>query len=516
MNEKNHKHYYVTSPIYYTNDNPHIGHFYTNLACDVLTRFKKLDNYDVIFSTGTDEHGQKIEQRAKALNKSPKELVDGLSQNFKNIFDDMQFNYTHFIRTTEDNHKKTVQFIWQELEKKGFIYKGSYAGYYSTSDEAFYTQSEIDENEAGELIARESGSKVEIIDEESYFFKLSHFQNKLLDYYANNNDFIAPKSRLNEVVSFVKSGLKDLSISRVNVKWGIPVPTNPKHVMYVWLDALTNYLTVLGFPGGSDFSKFWPADLHVIGKDILRFHAVYWPAFLMALDIPLPKKIFAHGWWTNKGEKISKSKGNAIDIISTVDTYGLDEVRFFLLKEIKFGSDGDFNEQNLIDRINNELANDYGNLCHRTLSIIHKNFNGKINNATLDNSDEATQILEMRNTLLSKLKSIIDKQDFSAYIEEAFIVIRGLNSYINNQAPWSLIKNNELDKASNILYTIVEVIRSIAIILQPILPISSNKILTFLGVNKQSRTFSNIDRPLTSYNIEKPQVIFKKHLEDNS
>ncbi|MGV3278377.1 methionine--tRNA ligase [Rickettsiales bacterium LUAb2] len=509
------KYYYITSPIYYVNDKPHIGHFYTTLACDVIARFKRLDGYKVIFSTGTDEHGQKIEQKAKSLDLSPQQMVDDLSQYFAELFKNMNFTNDIFMRTTNKDHIKNIEYIWQQLEAKGFIYKGSYEGYYSVSDEAFYTESELI-TKNGNLVAASSGSLVEKIQEESYFFSLSKFQDKLLEYYSKNPDFIAPKSRYNEVVSFVKSGLKDLSVSRIRITWGIKVPSDPSHVIYVWLDALSNYLSALGdlSENSANFKNYWPADLHMIGKDILRFHAVYWPAFLMALDLPLPKKIFAHGWWTNEGEKISKSKGNIIDPVPVVEKYGIDEFKYFLLKEIPFGNDGDYSEESLINRINNELANDYGNLCQRSLSIIIKNFNGKLVKPSNFNQSEQNLLEISGNNLLNMCRNYIDKQDFSNYIENIWSIIRDLNSYINKTAPWTLIKNNNLADANNVLYVIIEVLRRISILLAPVMPISTNNILNQLNCDEEVRSFTSINTPLNEYNVVAPSPVFTKHVNE--
>lgn len=369
--------YYVTTPIYYVNDAPHIGHAYTTLACDVLARFKRLDGYDVKFLTGTDEHGQKVEKSAQAKGVEPQAFTDAVSQNFRDLADFMNFTHDDFIRTTEDRHIRACQAIWKRLADAGQIYLDNYGGWYAVRDEAFYAEDELTKTPDGKRIAP-SGAEVEWVEEPSYFFKLSEWGDRLLAYYDAHPDFILPESRRNEVVSFVKGGLNDLSVSRTTFKWGVPVPGDEDHIMYVWLDALTNYITAAGYPetDSADFQKFWPADLHMVGKDILRFHAVYWPAFLMAAGIELPKRVYAHGWWTNEGEKISKSLGNVIDPTELANRYGLDQVRYFMLREVPFGNDGDFSHTAMVNRMNGELANDFGNLAQRVLSMTAKNCDG--------------------------------------------------------------------------------------------------------------------------------------------
>ncbi len=353
------KRYYLTTPIYYVNDDPHIGHAYTTLACDVLARFKRLDGFDVKLLTGTDEHGQKVAKSAADAGVDPKTFTDRVSQNFRDLSGLMNFSHDDFIRTTEDRHQRACQDIWKRLVENDEIYLDSYAGWYAIRDEAFYTEDELVTGPDGKKTAP-SGAEVEWVEEPSYFFRLSAWQDRLLEFYDANPDFVLPKTRLNEVTSFVSGGLQDLSVSRTTFKWGVPVPGDDDHIMYVWLDALTNYITGVGFPETEtgEYATYWPADLHMVGKDILRFHAVYWPAFLMAAGLEPPRRVFAHGWWTNEGEKISKSLGNIIDPIELVKKYGLDQVRYFLLREVPFGNDGDFAHQAMITRMNGELAND--------------------------------------------------------------------------------------------------------------------------------------------------------------
>jgi len=366
--------YYITTPIYYVNDAPHIGHAYTTLACDVLARFKRLDGYDVMFLTGTDEHGQKVEKSARDAGMEPLAFCDKVSENFRAMTAALNFSNDDFIRTTEERHVRSCQALWERLTDSGQIYLGSYAGWYAVRDEAFYGEGELVDGPDGRKRAP-SGAEVEWVEEPSYFFRLSTWQEPLLEFYGKNPDFAAPETRRNEVVSFVSSGLKDLSVSRTSFKWGVPVPGDPDHIMYVWLDALTNYITAAGFPDidSDTYRTYWPADLHMVGKDILRFHAVYWPAFLMAAGIEPPKRVFAHGWWTNEGQKISKSLGNIIDPFQLVELYGLDPVRYFLLREVPFGNDGDFSHRAMVGRLNGDLANDLGNLAQRVLSMVHRN-----------------------------------------------------------------------------------------------------------------------------------------------
>jgi methionyl-tRNA synthetase len=373
------KTYYITTPIYYPSAKPHMGHAYSSIIADFFARFKRIDGFDVNFLTGTDEHGLKIQRAAEKKGLDTLKFCDEISKTFRDLSQTLNLTNTDFIRTTEDRHKKSVQNLWKELEKNDDIYLSKYSGWYSVSDEAFYTEDEIEEVD-GNKIAKSSGSSVEWMDEESYFFRLSKWEKPLLDYYENNPDFISPKARKNEVISFVKSGLKDLSVSRKSFSWGIPVPGNNEHVIYVWLDALTNYISALNYPDMNNdlLKKYWPANVHLIGKDILRFHAVYWPAFLLAANIPLPKKVYGHGWILSGEEKMSKSKGNILDPIEIIDQYGLDPLRYYLIKEVSFGNDGNISQDRLEDCINSDLANNYGNLCQRVTAFAIKNCEGKI------------------------------------------------------------------------------------------------------------------------------------------
>lgn len=502
--------YYLTTPIYYVNDVPHIGHAYTTLACDVLARFKRLDGFDVMFLTGTDEHGQKIERSAEKAGVDPLEFCDQVSARFGELADTMNFSQDQFIRTTEARHKKAVQHLWKVLEGKGFIYEASYAGWYSVRDEAFYAESELTTGETGEKLAP-TGAPVEWVEEPSYFFRLSAMQEKLLEVYDSHPDFVMPKSRLNEVRSFVAGGLEDLSISRTSFSWGVPVPGADNHVMYVWIDALTNYLTAVGYPDeqSDEYLKYWPANVHMIGKDILRFHAVYWPAFLLAADLPLPDRIFAHGWWTNEGQKISKSLGNVIDPFDLISAFGLDPVRFYLLREVPFGNDGDFSQVAFVQRCNADLANGIGNLSQRTLSMIFKNCDGLLPDyGELTSDDNA--LLNGIDSLLEEVREHFDRQAFHKAFEAIWKKAADADGYISAQEPWKLRKTDPA-RMQTVLYVLAECIRQLAILMQPIMPESSAKILDQLKV--QERTFDQLGeggrlKPGTP--IDKPVGVFPR------
>jgi methionyl-tRNA synthetase len=503
--------YYITTPIYYVNDVPHIGHAYTTLACDAMARFKRLDGYQVLFLTGTDEHGQKVENAANDRGLAPKEFTDQVSQNFRDLLPILNVSNDDFIRTTEKRHKVSAQRIWQKLMDNGHIYLDKYSGWYSLRDEAYFTENELIDGKAP------TGATVEWVEEESYFFDLSAWQEPLLEFYEKNPKFIAPRSRRNEVISFVTSGLRDLSISRTSFNWGISVPNDPKHIMYVWLDALTNYITAAGFPEENipKYNQFWPADLHMVGKDILRFHAVYWPAFLMAAELELPKRVFAHGWWTNEGEKISKSIGNVIDPIELIQTFGLDQVRYFLLREVPFGNDGDFSQQSMIARINSDLSNDLGNLCQRVLSFVYKNGGQKIPQP-MNELPEDQRLLQNAKDLIAKLREHFDSQEFNLALEKIWTVIGAANKYIDTQAPWALKKSNP-ERMNTVLYNLIEVLRYLAITTQPIIPKSANIMLDQLTVPANERSFKYLT---STYKIkpgeklEKPSPIFPRFVVD--
>ena len=502
--------YYLTTPIYYVNDVPHIGHAYTTLACDVLARFKRLDGFDVLFLTGTDEHGQKVEKAAEAVDMKPQAFTDKVSQNFRDLLPFMNISNDDFIRTTETRHKAAAQAIWHRLMKNGHIYLDKYSGWYSVRDEAYFSEGELVDGKAP------TGAPVEWVEEPSYFFDLSQWETKLLQFYKDNPDFIAPVSRRNEVVSFVSSGLRDLSISRTSFNWGIAVPDDEKHIMYVWLDALTNYITATGFPDEQQklYRTFWPASLHMVGKDILRFHAVYWPAFLLAADLEPPKRVFAHGWWTNEGQKISKSLGNVIDPVQLIETYGLDQVRYFLMREVPFGNDGDFSKSGMVNRINSDLANDLGNLCQRVLSFVYKNCNATVPKNmgfTPDDSKLITHAYE----ILPKLREDYNSQLFNVALERVWVLVAASNKYIDEQAPWKLRKTDP-DRMHTVLYTLLETIRCIGILLQPIMPGSSEKILNQLAVDTSKRSFAALnsnDGLEAGTSLQKPNPIFPRFEE---
>ena len=502
--------YYVTTPIYYVNDKPHIGHAYTTLACDALARFKRLDGYDVMFLTGTDEHGQKVEAAAAAAGVDPQTFTDRVSQNFRDLIGVMGFSTDDFIRTTEARHVASVQELWRRLKANGHIYLGSYAGWYSVRDEAFYTETELT-TVNGEKRAP-SGAPVEWVEEPSYFFDLSQWQDKLLAFYEANPGFIAPESRRNEVLSFVRGGLKDLSVSRTSFKWGIPVPDDDDHIMYVWLDALTNYITAAGYPDtGGAYARRWPADLHMVGKDILRFHAVYWPAFLMGAGLEPPKRVFAHGWWTVEGQKMSKSLGNAVDPLQLVATYGLDPVRYFLLREVPFGSDGDFSHKAMIGRMNSELANDLGNLSQRVLSMIAKNCDGKVPQpGAFLPPDEA--LLDAARALLEGQRAAYDAQTFHRALDGLFEVVGRANRYVDEQAPWALRKSDP-ERMATVLYALAETIRHVAVLLQPIMPGSCARMLDQLAITAGERGFEWLAAPhrlAPGTPLPKPEGVFPR------
>jgi methionyl-tRNA synthetase len=480
------KSYYITTPIYYVNDSPHIGHAYTTLACDVLARFMRLDGYAVHFLTGTDEHGQKVEKSAAAAGMDPQAFTDKVSQNFRDLGRLMNYSTDDFIRTTEPRHARACQAIWQALLDAGDIYLGSYAGWYAVRDEAFYAESELVNGKAP------SGAEVEWVEEPSYFFKLSAWQDRLLQFYDQNPDFIAPRTRRNEVVSFVKGGLQDLSISRTTFRWGVPVPGQPAHIMYVWLDALTNYITAVGYPDtkSSIFTKFWPADLHMVGKDILRFHAVYWPAFLLAAGVAPPKRVFAHGWWTSEGQKISKSLGNAIAPADLVARYGLDQVRYFLLREVPFGQDGDFSHGAMVKRMNTDLANDFGNLVQRVLTQVNRNCAAAVPEPG-EYSSADLAMLKQAHDLIDRMRAQFREQAFHLAFDAMWEVVSMANRYVDAQAPWALRKTDPVRMAT-VLYVLAEVIRHLGILAQPAVPDSAAKVLDQLGLGPDERGFDRL------------------------
>ena len=486
------KNFYITTPIYYPSGNPHMGHAYSSIIADVFARFKRLEGYSVFFLTGTDEHGLKIQREAEKNKKDPKIFCDELSKKFKNLTKILNLSNTDFIRTTEKRHHKSVEDLWNKLVQSGDIYLDKYSGWYSVSDEAFYDEDEI-EIKDGKKYSKTSGSLVDWVEEESFFFKLSAWSEKLLKHYEDNKNFILPNSRRNEVVNFVKKGLKDLSVSRTSFSWGIRVPNNQKHVIYVWLDALTNYISALNYPNTGDekYKSFWPADLHIIGKDILRFHAIYWPAFLLAANISPPKKIFGHGWILSDDKKMSKSLGNILDPIEIINKYGVDQLRYYLIKEVSLGNDGSISMENLKNCINNDLANNYGNLCQRVFAFIKKNCDNKI--------PKPTKLLDEDNALIGKLKSevphlisLIDNQNLNEFIKIVVNFSFEANKYFNDSEPWSL-KNKNKERMENILFTISEQIKNISILLNAVIPDSTNRVLAAMNLKKEDININNIN-----------------------
>ena len=506
------KNYYITTPIYYPSGNPHMGHAYSSIIADVIARYKRIEGYNVYFLTGTDEHGLKIQREAEKNKKDTKLFCDELSKKFKELTKILNLSNNDFIRTTEKRHYKSVEDLWNKLIQSGDIYLDKYKGWYSVSDEAYYDTDEI-ENKNGFKISKLSGSKVEWVEEESYFFKLSAWSKKLLDHYISYPNFILPDSRNNEVVKFVEKGLKDLSVSRTSFSWGIPVPRNQKHVISVWLDALTNYLSALNYPDTSSdlYKNYWPADLHIIGKDILRFHAIYWPAFLMAAKLPLPKRIFGHGWILSDEKKMSKSLGNILDPIDIIKNYGIDQLRYYLIKEVSLGNDGNVSLENLKNCINNDLANNYGNLCQRVFTFLKKNCSNKIPKSDSFSKTDKVLTNKLKNDV-NKLNEFINKQDLNNYIKQVIEYSFDSNKYFNDSEPWSL-KKTDSNKMNAVLYSIIEQIKNISILLLPIIPISANKILDIINVKKELRIIEEITKN-NSLNHDKElgniEILFKK------
>lgn len=506
--------FYITTPIFYPNGKPHIGHAYTVIASDTLARFQRLNGKDVFFLSGTDEHGLKMQQTADQDGITPKELADRNSAIFRSMIEMLGGSNDDFIRTTEERHYKACQEIWRRMAANGDIYLAQYSGWYSVRQEAYFDESETTVGEDG--VRREPlGSPVEWNEEESYFFRLSAYQDKLIALYENNPDFVGPAERRNEVMSFVKSGLKDLSISRTTFNWGVPVPGDEKHVMYVWVDALTNYITAAGFPDeNAGRWKFWPADVHVIGKDIVRFHAVYWPAFLMSAGIELPKRVFAHGFLFNRGEKMSKSVGNVVDPFTMVEHYGLDQVRYFFMREVSFGQDGSYSHEAIVNRINADLANDLGNLAQRSLSMIAKNCKAKVPEyGPFSEADEA--ILNRAEAALATAREAMDRQAINVALGTIFDVVSEANRYFAAQEPWALRKTDPA-RMGTVLFTTAEVLRRVGILCQPFIPAAAAKLLDSLAVPADKRTFEEIsaERMLVAgTDLPAPQPIFPRYVE---
>ncbi len=484
------KNYYITTPIYYPSAKPHMGHAYSSIIADFFARFKRIDGYKVYFLTGTDEHGLKIQRAAEKKGVEPLAFCDEISKTFKNLSKTLNLTNNDFIRTTESRHKKSVQYLWEELKKNDEIYLSKYSGWYSVSDEAFYNEDEIEDLD-NKKVAISSKSPVEWVDEESYFFRLSKWEKPLLEFYEKNPDFISPASRKNEVISFVKSGLKDLSVSRKSFSWGIKVPNDNEHVIYVWLDALTNYISALNYPNKDDelYKKFWPASVHLIGKDILRFHAIYWPAFLLAAKIAPPKKVYGHGWILSNEEKMSKSKGNILDPLEIIKQYGLDPLRYYLIKEVSFGNDGNISQERLEDCINSDLANNFGNLCQRVSAFVIKNCDSKAPEKIKFEKDDI-KILDEYSQNLDKLRSEIDNQNINYYIDYIVNRLFEANKYFNDQEPWK--KKDDKIRLNTIVYTTLEIVRKITFLLYPIIPQSCIKALKIFNLQEKDVIFQSI------------------------
>ena len=503
MNKK----FYITTPIYYPSAEFHIGHCYTTIIADALARYKRLDGYDVFFQTGTDEHGQKIERKAKEAGVTPKEFVDKIIENAKDLWKTLGISYDYFIRTTDKEHIEAVQYIFKTLYEKGDIYKGEYKGLYCTPCESFWTESQLVDGNCPDC-----GRSVEEVSEEAYFLKLSKYQDRLVKHYDEHPDFILPLSRKNEMINnFINPGLEDLCVSRTSFKWGVPVDFDDKHVVYVWLDALSNYITSLGYPNKDSelFKKYWPADVHLVGKEIVRFHVIIWPIILMALDLPLPKQIFGHGWLIIDGGKISKSLGNYKDPRYYIEKYGLDAVRYYALREVPFGNDGVFSEEYLVNRTNSDLANILGNLVNRTISMGQKYFNGTVtkknNNIEIDNS-----LIESINNLKQKVDNKIDQLKVNEAIDDIFEVLKRCNKYIDDTTPWVLAKSSsDQDRLELVIYNLLEGIRVCTILLQAFIPSSAEKIFKQLNINNNS--FIETKYGITSkYELNNPEPLFMR------
>ncbi|MEQ8825679.1 MAG: methionine--tRNA ligase [Filomicrobium sp.] len=507
--------FYITTAISYPNGVPHIGHAYEAIATDAIARFEKLDGKDVYFLTGTDEHGIKMLQTARKEGLTAPELADRNTPRFQAMVEALGCANDDFIRTSEERHHNASKTIWQRMEKNGDVYASKYAGWYSVRDEAYYDESELIEGEDGTNLSPQN-TPVEWVEEETFFFKLSAYQDKLLAHYDANPDFILPPERRNEVVSFVKGGLQDLSISRTTFDWGVKVPDHPDHVMYVWVDALTNYLTGVGFPDDTDglLSRYWPANVHVIGKDIVRFHAVYWPAFLMSAGVVLPKRVFAHGFLFNKGEKMSKSVGNVVDPFNLIDAYGVDQVRYFFLREVAFGSDGSYSHDAIKNRTNADLANDLGNLAQRSLSMIGKNCEGKVPQPG-DFTDTDKAILTQTDAIYQHARAAMDTQALNKYLDAVWEVVAEANRYFAGEEPWTK-KKTDFQRMETILYVTAEVVRQVTLLAQPVMPTSCGKLLDLLAVSEDARDFTHLGeagRLQPGTELPAPSGVFPRYIE---
>jgi methionyl-tRNA synthetase len=508
--------YYLTTAISYPNGAPHIGHAYELLATDALARFRRLDGMDVLFLTGTDEHGQKMAQTAAGLGITPTELLAQNTPRFEAMAEALNSSNDDFIRTSEPRHHASCQAIWKRMQDAGDIYLGKYSGWYSIRDEAFYSEDETTVGEDGVRVGP-TGTPVEWDEQESYFFKLSAFQDKLLKLYEDQPDFVLPRERMNEVKSFVKGGLQDLSISRTSFDWGIPVPDAPGHVMYVWIDALTNYITATGFPDteSESYKRYWPADLHVIGKDIVRFHAVYWPAFLMSAGLPLPGRVFAHGFLFNRGEKMSKSVGNVVDPFALAEHYGVDQMRYYFLREVPFGQDGNYSHDAIVARINADLANDLGNLAQRSLSMIAKHCDQSVPvPGAFSEADQA--LLDQASGLLAKNRAAHDRQQLHTALGDVFAVVSEANRYFAGQEPWALRKSDP-ERMQTVLYVTAEILRQVGVLIQPYMPVSGTALLDLLNVPADKRAFDALDSSLVAgAPLPAPKPVFPRYVEEDA
>ncbi|BDG45472.1 methionine--tRNA ligase [Parageobacillus sp. KH3-4] len=479
------KTFYLTTPIYYPSGNLHIGHAYTTVAGDAMARYKRLRGYDVMYLTGTDEHGQKIQRKAEEKGVTPQQYVDEIVAGIQELWKKLDISYDDFIRTTQDRHKKVVEKIFARLVEQGDIYLGEYEGWYCTPCESFYTERQLVDGNCPDC-----GRPVEKVKEESYFFKMSKYVDRLLQYYEENPEFIQPESRKNEMINnFIKPGLEDLAVSRTTFDWGIKVPGDPKHVIYVWIDALTNYITALGYGTDDDekFRKYWPADVHLVGKEIVRFHTIYWPIMLMALDLPLPKKVFAHGWLLMKDGKMSKSKGNVVDPVTLIDRYGLDALRYYLLREVPFGSDGVFTPEGFVERINYDLANDLGNLLHRTVAMVEKYFDGVIPTYCGAKTPFDNDLVETAKKTVKQYEEAMEKMEFSVALATVWQLINRTNKYIDETQPWVLAKEeSKKEQLASVMTHLAESLRHVAILLQPFLTRTPEKIFAQLGIVDES------------------------------
>lgn len=508
------KTYYITTAISYPNGAPHIGHAYEIVAADAIARFKRIDGYDVFFMTGTDEHGLKVQQTARKNGVSPKEFVDGLAPQFQAMGERLNCSFDRFIRTTDPDHLPSTHELWKRMQDSGDIYLSKYEGWYSVRDEAYFDEGELTLQPDGTRLAP-TGAPVEWVAEESYFFRLSAYQDRLLAHYAEHPEFIGPDTRRNEVVSFVKRGLQDLSISRTTFDWGLPVPGDPKHVMYVWVDALNNYVTGCGFPDeNSPKWRYWPADVHIIGKDIVRFHTVYWPAFLMSAGLPLPKRVYGHGFLFNRGEKMSKSVGNVIDPFFLTDTYGVDPLRYFFMREVPFGQDGNYSHEAIVNRINADLANDLGNLAQRSLSMIAKHCAASVPEpGAFSEADRA--MLDLAEALPEKVRGAMEDFALHQALAEIWAVVGEANRYFASQEPWALRKSDPT-RMGTVLYVTAEVLRIVGILVQPFIPDSAAKLLDLLGVSADQRLIAAIGeggRLAPGTALPAPQPVFPRFVE---